>query len=33
MSPVSPPCTLPGARLNVSHTDRPRPSALTAPSI
>ncbi len=33
MSPVSPRRTLPGTRLNVSQTDRPRPSALAAPSI
>jgi hypothetical protein len=33
MSPVSPPRTLPGVWLNVSQTDRPRPSSATAPSI
>ena len=33
MSPVSPPRTLPGVRLNVSQTEGPRPSASVAPSI
>ncbi len=33
MSPVSPPRTLPGVWLKVSHTDGPLPSRLVAPSI